>query len=235
MTTMPRTGYGRKAADLNDVSTSGRQKVFNEAHCRMCLRHKRVRPLTRHHLVPLAWFLQRHQVNGETVYVQPLGVRQIRNANANIIPLCRPCHDLVDHRDREIRKAARRELRRSLWQPEIAFAIAVRDLHWLDAHYPRISGGEIHQREDVLALSIVPAPKTKREKRKERYGPPVPFARDKSDAWRVDAIPVSGKALARDRNMVIKDGESDGDRKLSRRFTPSIRDIPSSTEILHGS
>lgn len=93
--------------------------------CRMCLRSASVRALTRHHLVPHAWFLK-----------QPLALRLIRNAHANIVPLCRPCHDLVDSRDLHEREEARRHLRRSLLQDEIAFAIQVRGRHWLDAHYP---------------------------------------------------------------------------------------------------
>lgn len=116
--------YGRHHANLLNTSTSGRLKVFNEGHCRMCLRHRKIRPLTRHHLVPLEWFNH-----------QKMEVRQIRNANANIIPLCRPCHDLVDSQLEEVRTPARRELRRSLWQPEIAFAIRLRGADWLQETY----------------------------------------------------------------------------------------------------
>jgi len=117
-------GYANRHANLLNTSTSGRQKVFNEGYCRMCLRHRRVRGLTRHHLVPLAWFAR-----------QPLALRSIRNANSNIVPLCRPCHDLVDNEVAEVRVAARRELGRSLWQPEIAFAIRIRGPEWLDETY----------------------------------------------------------------------------------------------------
>jgi hypothetical protein len=95
--------------------------------CRMCGRDHRVRPLTRHHLVPHSWFLK-----------QPLALKLIRNAHANIIPLCRPCHDLVDARAELDRVDARRMLRRSLAQDEIAFAIQVRGRQWLDYHYPAI-------------------------------------------------------------------------------------------------
>lgn len=95
--------------------------------CRMCLREHRVRPLTRHHLVPEHWFLR-----------QPLPLRMIRNAHANIIPLCRPCHDMVDSRDPMEHIPARRELRRSLSTDELAFAIQVRGRAWLDREYPSI-------------------------------------------------------------------------------------------------
>lgn len=102
-------------------------KMRAEGHCRMCLRPARVRPLTRHHLVPEAWFLR-----------QSLKMRLIRNAHANIVPLCRACHDLVDNREESLREEARRHLRRSLSQSEITFAIQVRGQEWLDFHYPRI-------------------------------------------------------------------------------------------------
>lgn len=81
---------------------------------------------TRHHLVPEAWFLQ-----------QPLHLRQIRNAHANIIPLCREHHDLVESRHPVVRLEARRLLRVCLTQEEIAFAIQVRGRTWLDFEYPK--------------------------------------------------------------------------------------------------
>ena len=96
------------------------------SHCRMCLRPWSVRPMTRHHLIPVSWFLK-----------QPLALRLIRNAHANVIPLCRPCHDRVESRDWGERAEARRYLRRSLTQTEIAFAIAVRGVGWLNLEYPR--------------------------------------------------------------------------------------------------
>jgi 5-methylcytosine-specific restriction endonuclease McrA len=101
-------------------------KILAEGQCRMCGRAHRVRPLTRHHLVPESWFLS-----------QPLPLRLIRNAHANIVPLCRPCHDRVDSREADERTDARRELRRCLGQAEIAFAISVRGKSWLDRYYPR--------------------------------------------------------------------------------------------------
>lgn len=99
-----------------------RNKLADEGHCRMCLRSEAVRPLTRHHLVPLRWFhKQRHDARW----------LRLRNVAANIIPLCRGCHDLVE-RDRE----ARRMLRRALTQEEIAWAICVRGAAWLNTRYP---------------------------------------------------------------------------------------------------
>lgn len=100
-------------------------KIAAEGHCRMCLRSVRIRPLTRHHLVPEGWFRK-----------QPVHLRAIRNAHANIAPLCRPCHDRVDANHEATRREARMHLRRSLSQQEIAFAIQVRGRAWLDEDYP---------------------------------------------------------------------------------------------------
>jgi len=95
-------------------------KVSREGHCRMCLRHGSVRQLSRHHLIPQQWWRQKGQL-----------VSRLRNAGANIVPLCRPCHDEVE-RDRE----SRRMLRRVLTQEEIAFVIDVRGEQWFNHRYP---------------------------------------------------------------------------------------------------
>ncbi len=81
--------------------------------------------LTKHHLVPEHWFLR-----------QPIVLRQIRNAHANIIPLCRPHHDLVESRHPVVKLEVRRLLRATLTQEEITFAIQVMGLAWLNAEYP---------------------------------------------------------------------------------------------------
>ena len=81
--------------------------------------------LTRHHLVPEHWFLR-----------QPRALREIRNAHANIIPLCRAHHDLVESRYPVVRMEARRLLRERLDQQEISFAIQVRGRDWLELEYP---------------------------------------------------------------------------------------------------
>lgn len=98
-------------------------KLKAEGHCRMCLRPAEVRPLTRHHLIPQNWWIASYAHNN--------AARSLRNVATNIIPLCRPCHDLVE-RDVE----ERRMLRRVLTQAEVAFAIAVRGVHWLERVYP---------------------------------------------------------------------------------------------------
>lgn len=95
-------------------------KVEREGHCRMCRRPSRVRQLTRHHLIPQEWWRRR----GEEIAV-------LRNAAANIVPLCRACHDDVEH-DLE----SRRMLRRVLTQTEVAFLIDVIGRAWVENRYP---------------------------------------------------------------------------------------------------
>ena len=120
MVTIPKPG--KRSTDLFYNATSGWNKLTVEQHCRMCGRHRSVRPLTRHHLVPLRHF---ESAPGRRY-------RMVRNANANIAPLCRICHDLVESRD----MIARRMLRRLLTQQEIAFIVRVRGKEWLDRRYP---------------------------------------------------------------------------------------------------
>lgn len=91
----------------------------------MCLRSDRVRPLTRHHLIPQSWFLRQKHDRRWAAW---------RNIAPNIIPLCRPCHDLIERWDNGLE--ARRMLRRSLTQEEIAFALAVRP-EWFNRWYPK--------------------------------------------------------------------------------------------------
>ena len=108
-------------AQIPDGLISWYDKVAAEKHCRACLRSAEVWPLTRHHLIPQAWWLRRG-----------IAFARYRNVAANIIPLCRPCHDEVES-DRE----ARRMLRRVLTQQEIALAAALLGMDWLDRIYPR--------------------------------------------------------------------------------------------------
>lgn len=97
-------------------------KVEREGHCRMCRRPSRVRPLTRHHLIPQGWW----KAKGEEIGA-------LRNAAANIVPLCRACHDDVESKNGA---ESRRMLRRVLTQTEIAFVIDVIGHAWLDRRYP---------------------------------------------------------------------------------------------------
>jgi hypothetical protein len=115
------------AAQLAGVSPTlvvsrnkGWQKLQEEGRCRMCLRPATLRPLTRHHLVPLRWFRAHPKL-------EPL-----RHADANIVPLCRPCHHEVE----KIGDHARVELRSVLGAAEVAFALQLVGPEWLDARYP---------------------------------------------------------------------------------------------------
>lgn len=117
----------RVSDELARKRASGKTKVREEGHCRMCgrrgseeLQPQSVRFLTRHHLVPRRWF-RRH----------PLLQRLYANVDANIVPLCRPCHDMV-----ECDLGARRMLRHVLTQAEIAFCIQLRGEEWLEHRYP---------------------------------------------------------------------------------------------------
>ena len=119
----------------------GRMKLRQEARCRACLRPKGPdsiresqldeqhnvvgsRPLTRHHLIPEKWFKR-----------QLAPTRAVRSVDANIVPLCRPCHVLVE-KDEE----ARRMLRRVLGSDEVAFMIQLATEDWVNAKYPPSQG-----------------------------------------------------------------------------------------------
>lgn len=103
---------------------SSAEKCRLEGRCRMCGRSAKVRQLTQHHVVPLEWWRD-----------IALEYRSRRNVNANIVPLCRPCHDEVDHWS-ERRLPARSMLRRTMSQQEVAFAIACAGLPWVEENYP---------------------------------------------------------------------------------------------------
>lgn len=139
----PKAGKPRRyrlvyvSASLLIFRGGGREKARQEARCRMCLRPRGpdtkrewmetpfsfdgTRPLTRHHLLPLEWF--KHQL---------APTRALRSVDANIIPLCRQCHDEVENDDE-----SRRMLRRSLGPDEASFAIQLAGEHWFEDRYPR--------------------------------------------------------------------------------------------------
>lgn len=95
-------------------------KCREEGCCRMCRRSSMIRPLTRHHVVPLSWFRNRERF------------APLRHVDANIVPLCAPCHRDIERRTPH----ARTELRRLLSNVEIAFVIQVAGQQWLDDRYP---------------------------------------------------------------------------------------------------
>jgi len=108
-----------------------REKLAAEGRCRLCAATKR---LTRHHLVPQAWFV-RH-----TLSLRP---RPNRNDPRNCVPLCEHCHHAVegavglDQGTRQVRRSqARVRLRAVLTQDEIAYVRSLRGEAWLNHHYP---------------------------------------------------------------------------------------------------
>lgn len=119
----------------------GFAKVREEGRCRMCLRPSAVRPLSRHHLVPQAWFRARPKL------------APLRHAEANIVPLCDPCHKAVEERGAH----ARIELRRLLGAAEVAFVLQLRGQDWLDLRYPATGGRP--PAPPTLEVAPTPAPR----------------------------------------------------------------------------
>lgn len=89
------------------------------AGCAWIKRAGGARKITRHHLVPQSWFRTRGLPH------------TIRDADANIVPLCTNCHRSVEN---DI--WARRMLRKVLTQTEVSFVIQLRGKPWLDRVYP---------------------------------------------------------------------------------------------------
>lgn len=118
----------RVSPALRENRDSGKVKLREEKVCRMCQRSNEVCRLTRHHLIPQSAFSWGRFGFGGTA-----GWRLLRDADANIVPLCRQCHDLV-----ESGVWSRRLLRRVLLQAEIAFVIQVRGKEWFEARYPSV-------------------------------------------------------------------------------------------------
>lgn len=100
----------------------GRSKLREEGRCRLCLRPGYVRKLTRHHVVPKRWF----RVTGIPT--------MIRDCDANVVPLCSPCHAWVEAFEDE----GRRMLRKVLGGAEATLAIRLRGPDWFEARYPAI-------------------------------------------------------------------------------------------------
>ena len=110
---------------LRDNRMSGREKVLMERKCRICPTKD---DMTRHHLVPLSWFFSEEGAH----------LRNIRNANANIVPLCEECHRIIDGvRDPVGRLQKRAALRERLGANEVAFILQVRGQAWFDKEYQR--------------------------------------------------------------------------------------------------
>lgn len=113
------------STSLAFYEAGGREKLRRENRCRMCLEPRRRRgahKLTRHHIVPQAW--EGWDQFGFKRYM-------VRDADANLVPLCVRCHREVESDD-----GARYMLRKVLGQCEIAFAIRVAGRAWFDKRYP---------------------------------------------------------------------------------------------------
>lgn len=112
------------STSLTKNFASGRLKISQEKKCRICPSKQN---LTRHHLVPQSWFIGR-----------PDEIKAIRNANANIVPLCESCHRIVDSVRDPVGKLKKRAiLREALGTNEFAFIIQLTSRQWLDEHYPK--------------------------------------------------------------------------------------------------
>lgn len=116
----------------------GREKLAEEGRCRMCLRPKRIRRLTRHHLVPQRWFNSRARTSPGPQHpdfvrlgIAPFEEFRVRDCDANVVPLCAPCHNEV-----ETDVSARKTLRKLLGATEVAFAIKLLGEQWFDSTYP---------------------------------------------------------------------------------------------------
>lgn len=121
----------RISDDLCIKRHGGKTKVQEEGHCRLCRRTASeladlrthpdaVRLMTRHHLVPRAWW-RKH----------PRLAMKYRDVDANVVPLCVPCHRLV-----ETELGTRRMLRHAMTQAEVSFVIQVLGVDWLESEYP---------------------------------------------------------------------------------------------------
>lgn len=117
-------------------------KFRAEGRCRLCLRPSRIRRLTRHRIVP--------------------GRYKGSYTPQNCVPLCRPCHELVDGWNRaeslvehQERRLARKMLRASLWPIEVAYARA----HWpvgtttFDEVYPKPTRELVMERRTEIVRS----------------------------------------------------------------------------------
>lgn len=117
---------------------AGRMKLTEENRCRLCERLSSVRPLTRHHLVPKAWFQSRTFVLVTAYGTKPVARYLVRDVDANIVPLCAPCHATL-----EVHDEVRRMLRKRLASQEAAYAVSLRGQPWLDAIYPPRIGSDL--------------------------------------------------------------------------------------------
>lgn len=115
------------------IRQNGRTKCVEEGRCRMCKRPSSVRPLTRHHIVPQVWFKRRSFVLVRDGVGRAIARALIRDVDANVVPLCAPCHAEVEED-----MGSRRMLRRLLAASEVAYAIKLRGQEWFERYYPSV-------------------------------------------------------------------------------------------------
>lgn len=128
-----------KTVELRDLNPQllvwrdgGKKKCSDEGRCRLCERWWEQRAPTRHHLVPQSWFVGRRFVIGSSrLGSKALDRYLVRDVDANIVPLCSPCHTAVEN-DGEARKM----LRKRLGAAEATYVIAMRGREWFDLRYP---------------------------------------------------------------------------------------------------
>ena len=129
---MARRGrHKQQPIQINNVM----EKIRVEAQCRLCGRFNRgsgARELTKHRLVP-------GRFGGEYIV-------------ANVIPLCRRCHDDVEAQD----AVARRMLRPKLWPLEVSHAIKKISEEWYEYMYPKPAQPSftVRQIEALLELPV---------------------------------------------------------------------------------
>lgn len=166
-TAMARRGKHRPPIQINSVA----EKLKAENQCRLCeRRHKDIGPreLTRHRLVP-----GRH--GGEYIV-------------ANVVPLCRCCHDAVEAQNAD----ARVRLRPKLWPMEVAHVIRRMSEEWYDLAYPKPAFRAALLREADEAIGYEP----KREQPKPNH---LLFVKKRKFDYLDTINQASEKAMARQR------------------------------------
>lgn len=126
-------GKHKQPIQINSVA----EKMKVEGQCRLCGRLDRgkgARELSRHRLVP-----GRH--GGEYIV-------------ANVIPLCRRCHDDVEAQD----PVARRMLRPKLWPMEVAHALKRLGEQWFDLMYPKPAQASLRMSQVEILLGMKEEP-----------------------------------------------------------------------------
>lgn len=124
-----------------------RYKLAQEGRCRMCERPASVRPLTRHHLVPI-------RAGGTW-------------RNQNIVPLCRPCHDLIEQ-PANLARLWRTMLRGRLTEGEVSHIRRVKGDNWLEHEYPSLHVIANAQSSYLVRLSSRERARVKRRWRRAR-------------------------------------------------------------------